>query len=339
MIGPKDKPSDFGYYGLVYLATNKINGKVYVGITRKYLNRRISEHLAKLKSKKLYAFHRALIKYGIDSFTFEVIDECLTKDSLREKEIYYIALYQAFSREKGYNLTTGGEGGFQMSQETRDKMSKNKKGKKLTEEHKQNLSKAKKGVKFSEEARKNMSLAHIGYKVKEESKEKISKANKGKIITEEQRAKISKAKKGKKATEEARKNMSLAHIGYHPTEEARNNQSKAQKGREVSEDTRAKISTTLMGHDVPEDVRQKISKTKKGVPLSETARINVAKGHEKSVQQLDFAGNVLAEFPSMKEAASKCNLLRTGISCVCRGKSKSCGGFFWRYKVKEDQPK
>ena len=46
-------------------------------------------------------------KYGIENFSFEVIEEC-SLEQLNEREVYWIAYYNSFNKEKGYNMTPGG---------------------------------------------------------------------------------------------------------------------------------------------------------------------------------------------------------------------------------------
>lgn len=65
-------------------------------------------------------------------------------------------------KDMGYelvNLTDGGEGLSNPSQETRRKLSEAKKGIVFSDEHRRNLSKVRKGVSFSAERRKNMSIS------------------------------------------------------------------------------------------------------------------------------------------------------------------------------------
>jgi predicted DNA-binding protein YlxM (UPF0122 family) len=93
---------------IVYLVTNKINGKKYVGITKKTLEQRKSQHIYVAKTEKGAKFQHALRKYGEDGFSWEVIDKASTYEELLEKEIYYIEKYDSF--RNGYNSTLGGEG-------------------------------------------------------------------------------------------------------------------------------------------------------------------------------------------------------------------------------------
>ena len=57
------------YY--IYKATNKINGKSYIGQSNN-IERRFSEH----KTKIDIPIEIAIRKYGIDAFNFEIIEEC-----------------------------------------------------------------------------------------------------------------------------------------------------------------------------------------------------------------------------------------------------------------------
>lgn len=97
---------------IIYKATNKINGKCYIGQTVKTLNKRIPSHKCDaLTRNSSYGFHRALRKYGFDSFTWEILCECETKGEMNEMEYHYIKQYRSHGSENGYNMTWGGDGG------------------------------------------------------------------------------------------------------------------------------------------------------------------------------------------------------------------------------------
>lgn len=96
---------------VIYKATNNINGKIYVGKTYN-LEKRKREHIYDIDNK--LPFHRALKKYGIDKFTWEVIDNAVTNEEAMEKEVYWIKKLNTCIHSKnsnGYNITLGGEGG------------------------------------------------------------------------------------------------------------------------------------------------------------------------------------------------------------------------------------
>ena len=52
-----------------------------------------------------YLLSRAFRKYGIENFSFEILEEC-SKEDLDDREIYYISKYDSYFN--GYNQTTGG---------------------------------------------------------------------------------------------------------------------------------------------------------------------------------------------------------------------------------------
>ena len=92
----------------IYKITNKVNNKCYVGQAID-IDARWKKHRAVAfnpnDSCYNYPLYRAIRKYGLDSFIFQIIEEC-TPDMLNDKEIFYIAKYDSY--ENGYNQTRGG---------------------------------------------------------------------------------------------------------------------------------------------------------------------------------------------------------------------------------------
>ena len=97
---------------LIYKITNTINNKCYIGQTIKSAEERWKEHKRSINinhpnciNKTLY---KAMRKYGIENFTFEVLqDNIETYEQLDKAEIYWINYYNSFV--KGYNETFGGQ--------------------------------------------------------------------------------------------------------------------------------------------------------------------------------------------------------------------------------------
>ena len=104
---------------IIYKILNKVNGKIYVGLTTKDLSRRIAEHI---KENKSY-IQKALNKYGLESFDISVIDHAEFRDTLCEKEKYWIQQFNSKS-PNGYNLTDGGDGLINPTEETKKKIGK-----------------------------------------------------------------------------------------------------------------------------------------------------------------------------------------------------------------------
>lgn len=134
---------------LVYLVTNNVNSKVYVGklAHKKSLENYWLENISKAnKNHKAKPYlYAAIRKHRAESFSVQQIETCNTAEELCLAEIKWIKQYDSNNPDKGYNLTTGGEGnsGHLVSPEARAKISAARKGKPLSEEHKQKLREAK----------------------------------------------------------------------------------------------------------------------------------------------------------------------------------------------------
>lgn len=128
----------------VYKITNKINNKVYIGITSKGLSARWKEHLYNAEHGCPFKLHNALRKYGKENFSIELIDFCNSWEELEEKEKYYISEYKSLQDEFGYNMTEGGDGtiGRYVTMETRDKIRQKALGREVSEETREKLSEA-----------------------------------------------------------------------------------------------------------------------------------------------------------------------------------------------------
>jgi len=116
---------------IVYLVTNKVNGKQYVGQTVRSLSTRWHQH--QLETSHVSCLRNAIKKYGIDSFSVDILQVCETREEMSFVEMFYISFLNTKS-PNGYNLTDGGEGslGYAPSEETREKQSKAKAGKRIS---------------------------------------------------------------------------------------------------------------------------------------------------------------------------------------------------------------
>lgn len=141
-----------GIYGL----RNKITGKWYVGQSID-IHRRWHLGYELLHCKEQVKIYRALLKYGYDGFDKIILEECDTVDWILDyRETYWIRMLGSI--KNGYNLKEGGCGG------------------RLSEETKNKISRARTGKKWTDEQRKIISIATTRACNKEEYKEKISKS-------------------------------------------------------------------------------------------------------------------------------------------------------------------
>ena len=193
---------------IIYKLQNKINGKIYIGKTIKEVEQRIAEHF---KAKSYIG--KALRKYGLQSFDIFIMDIADDNQTLCEKEIYWIEFHNC-KVPSGYNLTDGGEGLLNPSQEVRNKIAQSltgnipwnkgkivpnsggNKGKKLTQEHKRKISETRKGQSAWNKGKRGVQVAwNKGISMQEEIKLKISESKKGKKFSEEQKRKMSESKR------------------------------------------------------------------------------------------------------------------------------------------------
>lgn len=94
----------------IYKIENKINGKIYIGQSIA-IKTRWQQHKYEAKTGESQApLYLALRKYGIENFSFEVLEEC-PQELLNEKEIFWIAHYKSNDRDFGYNVLAGGQNG------------------------------------------------------------------------------------------------------------------------------------------------------------------------------------------------------------------------------------
>lgn len=88
----------------IYKITKISNGKSYIGQSND-IERRFKEHQTKGASTRI-PLDIAIQKYGKESFTYEVLEEC-DIESLNERESFWIKYYNTV--ETGYNCNYGGD--------------------------------------------------------------------------------------------------------------------------------------------------------------------------------------------------------------------------------------
>lgn len=110
-------------FGVIYLAACAIHHKQYVGQTtkkpEKYFKR---SHIQPARYGSTKVFHKAIRKYGVDNFTFEVIYVAFDAEELDLAEDYFIAEEYKTLAPDGYNMKRGGRWRGKFSKELIEKL-------------------------------------------------------------------------------------------------------------------------------------------------------------------------------------------------------------------------
>lgn len=181
----------------IYVTTNLITGKKYVGFHRGCPN---DTYLGSGKALK-----NSIRKYGAKNFKKEILEECQIHNHLELEEKWIEELDTLYP--KGYNISPSGgfsKSGGKHSCITRKKLSESHigvgKGKKLSIDHKEKIRKSligkNKGKKHTEETKKQISIKQSGRILSEETKSRMSISSKN-GMTKEIKEKISESCKGR----------------------------------------------------------------------------------------------------------------------------------------------
>lgn len=163
----------------VYMYTNKVNGKKYIGQTSQTLQERSGSNGKNYRGCRY--FYKSIQKYGWKNFERCILVDGLTLEQANEKEDEYIKLYKTENREFGYNLKGGGANP-KFNEETRKRLSQAQMGE----------NNGFYGKKHDEKTRRIMSQNHYdcngeknpnyGKKHTAEAKERMRTSRKGKHI-------------------------------------------------------------------------------------------------------------------------------------------------------------
>ena len=324
-------------YGFIYITTNMVNGKRYLG--QKSFDE-WNKWKTYLGSGKV--FKNALKAYGKENFSRNIVCFCYSEEELNKVEYDLSVFLNVVENQDWYNLEYGGNGcsGYHHTEETKKYLSEIFSG----ENHPWY------GRHHSKESKRKMSESHKG----------TEPANKGKQATEETKQKLREARKNRPPiSEETREKMRMAHSG-----EKNHNY-----GKSLSEETRKKISENhvdVSGKNNPnygkprsEETKRKISekakeryKDKTKHPtygrhlsdeqkqrLSECAKQRVGEknpnyGKGMAVVQLTLDGEFISEYVSSHVAEKVTGVNNATIYDKCKHKTKTqiAGGYLWMSK-------
>lgn len=167
----------------VYCHTNLINGKQYIGITKRKPQKRWGVNGSRYEKQAIGA---AIQKYGWDNFAHEILATGLTREEAAKEERRLVKALGTMA-PNGYNLTSGGDIGTEFSLETKKKLRDSRLGKVASQNTREKISAIHKGKTVSQETRQKLSSARKGFKESDEWKEHISEGVKGHKWSESQR--------------------------------------------------------------------------------------------------------------------------------------------------------
>lgn len=155
------------------------NGKVYIGITGQNPLRRWNSGRG---YKNQPHFLAAILKYGWDNFTHEILYADLSKEEAAEIETRLIAECRATDPAFGYNHCIGGavNCGNRLTAERRAQISEELKNRDVRDETREKLRRANLGKQHTDAAKAKMRAAKLGKKLPEATRIKMRESNRGK---------------------------------------------------------------------------------------------------------------------------------------------------------------
>ena len=191
------------HYNCIYMYTNKLNGKRYIGQTKDF-NKRHKSHIYSSfdenSNRYNVPFHKAIREYGIDNFHVDIlIENVATRKEMHELEKTLISFFKTLYKDGyGYNVASGGGNANPCAGKTEEELleikrknAESHKGKTLSEEQKKKISEANKGKVFDDEHKRKISESKLGKKREGDWIKKLSERMKGTKHSEETRKKMS----------------------------------------------------------------------------------------------------------------------------------------------------
>ena len=212
----------------IYRIVHSASGREYIGQSQDIYGR-WQRHRRSLCAGTHHSRHlqRVWIKYGPDSFRFEILLLCAIADLTKAEQHYFDKRKPAFNGCPAAGTTRGRK----FTDESRAKMSAAQIGRKLPEE----VIAKRRGRKLSEKALSS----RRGRKLSPEHISNIRAALVGRIVSDETRAKIAAANRLWKRSDELKAKLSIANLGKMRSEETKTKIASTLRGRCKTEETKA----------------------------------------------------------------------------------------------------
>ncbi len=280
----------------VYKIQNSVNNKIYIGITNQGYKNRYRHHLSESRSGSTFILHNAIRKHGVDKFSVTLLEKVDDVDQLKEREKFWISSLDSTNRDKGYNMTEGGDGTFgrfhleETKQKIRDKAKSRKFPTKRFEVHILNIDTNKLIVYPT---MKDASLAlnrGRGY-----IRDKYISNNSNNFYIDNYFISIS------KPIIQIKERVTSQNISEHM-------KMMQQKASEYIQNNKEEFSQTHK-------------------------QLKLQSGKTKIIQQLTLDGQLVAEHLGSRDAAKAVDGNRSPIQHCLKGRIKTAYGFTWQYKL------
>jgi group I intron endonuclease len=278
----------------IYLITNLKNGKVYVGKSVDPSGRWHDHKKVALGGKEKYpndffAVHAALAKYGIDNFSFEIIDQFDSEEESYLAETAMIQLTCSNLTKYGYNCNLGGLGGIVPNEETRQKL--------IIAQNKPEM------LKQKSDAMKKRHQDNPGFL---SSVHKGNQYTTGMVLSDDHKQKISDKLKGREFSKEHKQNISKAISGEnHPM-----------YGKHISEETKRKKSEAMTGKNNPFFGKTHTEEIKEKFRGENNKQAKITAQQVTEIRKLFATGNYY-----QKDIAKMYNISNTSVSLIISRKT------------------
>lgn len=297
------------------------SGKVYIGYTCKKPPEKRWANGYGYKRHHPY-FWNAICKYGWENFTHEILIDGLSKKEACIKEREFIALYDATNKDKGYNMTNGGEGkdGYVTSDVTRQKISTSRKGRFTGEDN----------PNYGNHKLAGENNPFYGQQHSEETKKKLSELATGRPSP----------MKGKSFPEEFKEKLYVANkdrskpvLQFDVNGNLINEYRSIHNASVITGYNYTNISAACNGkiHIYKNSIWMFKSDYNPGQSIEPTKRKKRVNKKHKEVMQYDINNIFITTYMSVNQAESTTGVKANNIRACCNGYQQTAGGFIWRY--------
>lgn len=306
------------------------NGKVYIGITKQQPEKRWANGKGYLSNNY---FTNAIKKYGWDNFKHEVLINGLNADQASEWERFYVRTYRSDEFAYGYNRTSGGEKGFKLTGEAKERFDKKMRDPKR---------------------RENVSKGLKQYYQNSSAKEKSSVIQKKKWEDEEYRSRFKIIAQRRSSDPEYRRKLSVILTEKRSSPEYRQSMT-----GDKNPNAKYVLQYSLDGKFIKRygaisEACREVGGNHSNIIACATGKVKQAYGYiwaydeesakkkveenndyvnpkSKAIVQYDLDGNIIKQFQSITEASEYLNASSGTICMALNGRRKTAYGYKWKY--------